>query len=111
MTTESTVQLTGHSIVAGAPLAGTAGTVAGQDPATARALEPAYSLLDEKQVAQATAAAQEAFASFSALAPEPHARFLEQIAENIDTLGPDVVARARQEIGRASCRERVCHNV
>ena len=72
-------QLTGHSIVAGAPLAGTAGTFAGQDPATAQALEPAYSLLDEAQVAQATAAAQEAFASFSALAPEPHARFLEQV--------------------------------
>lgn len=97
-------QLTGHSIVAGAPLRGTAGTFAGQDPATAQALEPAYSLLDEAQVAQATAAANEAFASFSALAPEPHARFLEQVAANIEAVAPDVVARAMRETGLPAAR-------
>lgn len=97
-------QLTGHSIVAGAPLQGTAGTFAGQDPATAQALDPAYSLLDEAQVAQATAAANEAFASFSALAPEPHARFLEQVADNIEAIAPDVVARAMQETGLPAAR-------
>ncbi|MEV0951336.1 aldehyde dehydrogenase (NADP(+)) [Promicromonospora sp. NPDC050249] len=100
----TTTELTGHSIVAGAPLAGAAGTFAGQDPATAQALEPAYSLLDDAQVARATAAAQEAFASFSTLAPEPHARFLEQIADNIDAVGPDVVARAMQETGLPAAR-------
>ncbi|MFC4626988.1 aldehyde dehydrogenase (NADP(+)) [Promicromonospora alba] len=100
----TTTELTGHSIVAGAPLAGSAGTFAGQDPATAQALEPAYSLLDDAQVARATAAAQEAFASFSTLAPEPHARFLEQIADNIDAIGPDVVARAMQETGLPAAR-------
>jgi NADP-dependent aldehyde dehydrogenase len=100
----TTAQLTGHSIVAGSPLAGTAGTIAGQDPATAEALEPAYSLLDDKQVAQATAAARDAFASFSALTPEPHAQFLERAAENIDALGPDVVARAMRETGLPAAR-------
>ena len=100
----TSTQLTGHSIVAGSPLVGTAGTFAGQDPATAEALEPAYSLLDDTQVARATAAAQEAFASFSALAPEPHARFLEQAAANIDALGPDVVARAMRETGLPAAR-------
>lgn len=100
----TTTELTGHSIVAGAPLAGAAGTFAGQDPATVQALEPAYSLLDDAQVARATAAAQEAFASFSTLAPEPHARFLEQIADNIDAIGPDVVARAIQETGLPAAR-------
>lgn len=99
-----TTELTGHSIVAGAPLAGAAGTFAGQDPATAQALEPTYSLLDDAQVARATAAAQEAFASFSTLAPEPHARFLEQIADNIDAIGPGVVARAMQETGLPAAR-------
>ncbi|MEU4385937.1 aldehyde dehydrogenase (NADP(+)) [Promicromonospora sp. NPDC023805] len=100
----TTTELTGHSIVAGAPLAGAAGTFAGQDPATAQALEPAYSLLDDAQVARATAAAQEAFASFSTLAPEPHARFLEQIADNIDAIGSDVVARAMLETGLPAAR-------
>lgn len=99
-----TTQLTGHSIVAGSPLVGTAGTVAGQDPATGEALAPAYSLLDDTQVARATAAAREAFDSFSALAPEPHARFLERVAANIDALGPDVVARAVRETGLPEAR-------
>ncbi|MFI9486046.1 aldehyde dehydrogenase (NADP(+)) [Promicromonospora sp. NPDC052451] len=99
-----TAHLTGHSIVAGASLPGTAGTFAGQDPATAEALAPAYSLLDEAQVAQATAAAQDAFASFSALAPEPHARFLERVADNIEAITSDVVARAVRETGLPAAR-------
>ncbi|MFI6426457.1 aldehyde dehydrogenase (NADP(+)) [Promicromonospora sp. NPDC050880] len=99
-----TAHLTGHSIVAGASLPGTAGTFAGQDPATAEALAPAYSLLDEAQVAQATAAAQDAFASFSVLAPEPHARFLERVADNIEAITSDVVARAVLETGLPAAR-------
>ena len=57
-----TTDLTGHSIVAGSPLAGTAGTVTGQDPATAQALEPAYTLLDAAGVRPAAAAAVDASA-------------------------------------------------
>ncbi|MFI2105212.1 aldehyde dehydrogenase (NADP(+)) [Isoptericola sp. NPDC019693] len=99
-----TATLTGHSIVGGEPLPGTAGSAAAHDPATDEVLEPAYSLLDVDQLALATAAAQEAFASFSALAPEPHARFLERIAANLEASGTAIVDRARRETGLPEAR-------
>jgi alpha-ketoglutaric semialdehyde dehydrogenase len=101
-----TAVLTGHSIVAGAPLEGTAGTVVGRDPATGEELAPAYSLLAPDQVAVATAAAHEALDSFSALAPEAHARFLERVADNIEAVGDAVVDRAKVETGLPEARLR-----
>ena len=50
--------LAGHSIIAGRETAGRGGTVNGYDPATNQALEPAYSLIDTAQLAEATAAAR-----------------------------------------------------
>jgi len=99
-----TAVLTGHSLVAGEPLVGAAGTAVAHDPATDEALEPAYSLLSVDQLEHATAAAEEAFASFSALAPEPHARFLDRVAENLEAAGPAIVARAMRETGLPEAR-------
>ncbi len=99
MSTQQTVTLTGHSIIAGKETPGSAGTVHGIDPANNAELEPAYTLIDESQLSEATAAAEEAFESFSSLEPETHAGFLEQIAENIDAVGSELVARASVETG------------
>jgi len=94
-----TIALTGRSIIAGREVVGTDGTTRGIDPSTNTELEPAYSLIGEAQLAEATAAAEAAVESFSSLDPQTHAGFLEKIAENIEAVGPDLVARASAETG------------
>jgi alpha-ketoglutaric semialdehyde dehydrogenase len=98
------VTLTGHSLIAGQPTAGEGKTTFGFDPATNQALEPTYTLLTEEQLKAATAAASEAFASFSTLDPEAHASFLEAIADNIEAIGEELIIRAGQETGLPSAR-------
>jgi 2,5-dioxopentanoate dehydrogenase len=102
--TSTQTALTGHSIIAGESVAGTQGTVHGYDPATNEPLEPAYSLIDNGQLDRATAAAEEAFASFSTLDPETHAAFLERIADNIEAARQQIVARAMAETGLPEAR-------
>lgn len=91
--------LQGHSLIAGDPTPGTVGTVFGINPATNEELEPAYSLISDKQLQEATAAAEAAFDSFSALDPGDHARFLDAIAENIEAVGDELIERASAETG------------
>ena len=96
--------LTGHSLIAGRPLAGNGNNTFGVNPATDEKLEPAYTLLTEQQLTAATAAAAEAFASFSTLDPETHAGFLEAIADNIEAIGEELITRASQETGLPAAR-------
>jgi 2,5-dioxopentanoate dehydrogenase len=96
--------LNGHSLVAGEPLAGEGSTTFGLDPATNTALEPEYTLLSEEQLKTATAAAAEAFPSFSTLDPETHAAFLERIADNIEAIGEELIVRAGRETGLPAAR-------
>ena len=96
--------LTGHSLIAGQPVAGNGKTTTGFNPATNQPLEPAYSLITEEQLKTATAAAAEAFLSFSSLDPESHAAFLEAIADNIEAIGEELITRAGQETGLPAAR-------
>ncbi|MHC6591369.1 aldehyde dehydrogenase (NADP(+)) [Arthrobacter sp. C152] len=96
--------LTGHSLIAGRTVAGQGKTTNGFNPATNQALEPAYTLLTEGQLATATAAAAEAFPSFSSLDPETHASFLEAIADNIEAIGEELLTRAGEETGLPHAR-------
>lgn len=96
--------LTGHSIIAGKTVTGRGGAASGVNPATGGKLEPEYSLLDTEQLAAATAAAEEAYASFSTLDPETHAAFLERIADNIEAAGPALIERAMAETGLPEAR-------
>ncbi|MGF9649172.1 aldehyde dehydrogenase (NADP(+)) [Pseudarthrobacter oxydans] len=96
--------LIGHSLIAGQPVTGESKTTFGFDPATNQALEPIYTLLTEDQLKAATAAASEAFASFSTLDPEAHAGFLEAVAANIEAIGEELIIRASQETGLPSAR-------
>ncbi|NKX54833.1 aldehyde dehydrogenase (NADP(+)) [Arthrobacter mobilis] len=96
--------LTGHSIIAGQPAPGRGGTANGFNPATNEILEPAYTLIDAGQLAEATAAAEAAFESFSSLDPETHAAFLERIADNIEAAGAELIARAMAETGLPEAR-------
>lgn len=92
-------ELTGQSIIAGESVEGANGTTHGINPATNEKLEPAYSLINAEQLKAATAAAAEAYPSFSALDPEKHAAFLETAAEKIDALGEELTQRVMAETG------------
>jgi 2,5-dioxopentanoate dehydrogenase len=98
------VTLTGHSLIAGRTVAGEGKTTFAFNPATNEQLEPAYTLLTEEQLKAATAAAAEAFKSFSALDPETHAAFLDTIADNIEAIGDELIVRAGQETGLPAAR-------
>jgi NADP-dependent aldehyde dehydrogenase len=98
------VTLTGHSLIAGQAVAGEGKTAFGFNPASNEQLEPAYTLLTEEQLKTATAAAAEAYASFSTLDPETHAGFLEAIASNIEAIGDELIIRAGQETGLPAAR-------
>lgn len=98
--------LQGHSLIAGQATPGNGRTVNGFDPSTNETLEPTYSLIDESQLRQATAAAEEAFESFSTLDPQTHAAFLDGIAGRIEAAGDEVVARAMLETGLPEARLR-----
>ncbi|WP_314194493.1 aldehyde dehydrogenase (NADP(+)) [uncultured Arthrobacter sp.] len=96
--------LTGHSLIAGQTVAGEGKTTFAFNPATNEQLEPAYTLLTEEQLKAATAAAADAFGSFSALDPETHAAFLDAIADNIEAVGDELIVRAGQETGLPAAR-------
>ncbi|MFF2031592.1 aldehyde dehydrogenase (NADP(+)) [Arthrobacter sp. NPDC058192] len=96
--------LTGHSLVAGQTVAGEGKTTFAFNPATNDQLEPAYTLLTEEQLKAATAAAAEAFRSFSSLDPETHSAFLDSIADNIEAIGDELIVRAGQETGLPAAR-------
>ncbi|MDQ0862728.1 aldehyde dehydrogenase (NADP(+)) [Arthrobacter globiformis] len=96
--------LTGHSLIAGQTVAGEGKTTFAFNPATNEQLEPAYTLLTEEQLKAATSAAADAFGSFSALAPETHAAFLDAIADNIEAIGDELIVRAGQETGLPAAR-------
>lgn len=103
MTTNTEV-LTGASILAGVPTVGNGSEVRGYNPATNEPLEPAYTLIDAEQLRVATSQAQAAFDSFRSLEPAKHADFLESIAENIEAVGAELVARAMAETGLPEAR-------
>lgn len=96
--------LTGHSLIAGRPVAGDGKTAFGFNPATNEALEPTYTLITEDQLTTATSAAAASYASFSTLDPETHAGFLEAIAENIEAIGDELIIRAGRETGLPTAR-------
>ncbi|MBP1134025.1 NADP-dependent aldehyde dehydrogenase [Arthrobacter sp. PvP023] len=96
--------LTGHSLIAGQAVAGEGKTAFGFNPASNEQLDPAYTLLTEDQLKAATAAAADAYPSFSTLDPETHAGFLEAIADNIEAIGDELIIRAGQETGLPAAR-------
>jgi 2,5-dioxopentanoate dehydrogenase len=98
------VTLTGHSLIAGQTVVGDGKTAFGFNPATNEQLDPAYSLITEDQLKLATAAAADAYPSFSTLDPETHAGFLDAIADNIEAIGEELIVRAGQETGLPAAR-------
>lgn len=100
----TTAVLTGHSSIAGRSLPGTGDALHAIAPDTGEELDPPYSQIDVEQLREATAAAADAFPSFSRLEPEAHAAFLDSIADEIDALGDALIERGMRETGLPQAR-------
>ncbi len=90
--------------IAGSPVRGEGAEVRGFNPNTGAALEPVYRHGDASHVEAACAAAAEAFDEFRNTSSEQRASFLEAIAENIEAIRDDVVARGVAETGLPEAR-------
>ncbi|MBC9819963.1 aldehyde dehydrogenase (NADP(+)) [Terrabacter sp. MAHUQ-38] len=91
--------LTGHSIIAGTPVAGSLPGHPAVEAATGEALEPVYTFVDEAQLEAATQSAADAFDTYRATSPRERAAFLEKVADEIEADGEQIVARAMSESG------------
>lgn len=91
----------GASIIAGTAVAGTNGVLRAVNPATAESFGPEFTLLSAPQVADATAAAAQAFDTFRDTAPAQRAEFLDQIAVNIEAQRDEIRTIAHLETGIA----------
>ncbi|MCT7657984.1 aldehyde dehydrogenase (NADP(+)) [Mycobacterium deserti] len=100
----STTDLTGQMIIAGSMVRGTGDEVRGFDPTAGSELEPTYRYGDPSHVDAACAAAAEAFDGYRSVPAERRAAFLESIAENIEAIRDDLVARAVSETGLPEAR-------
>lgn len=90
--------LQGFMFVAGEAVAGAGPTFHAVDPATDRALEPAYAQATEAQLDAAARAAAAAFPSFRQSDPETRARLLRTVADRLDAC-PGLLERVRAETG------------
>ncbi len=99
-------ELTGAMFVGAERVVGAAGTFHGIDPRTGRTLEPAYGLGNRDDVARAARLADAAFATYRETGPKERSAFLEQVADNIDALGDDLVERVQLETGIVEPRVR-----
>ncbi|CDO22406.1 NADP-dependent fatty aldehyde dehydrogenase [Mycolicibacterium mageritense DSM 44476 = CIP 104973] len=99
MTSTATLDLTGRMLVAGTPVRGTGVEIRGIDPQTGKVLEPGYAYGDESNVEAACAAAAAAFPAYRATTAEDRARFLETIADNLESIRDALVERAHAESG------------
>jgi 2,5-dioxopentanoate dehydrogenase len=91
-------------IIAGSIVRGTGAEVRGFDPTAGADLEPTYRYGDTSHVEAACAAAAEAFADYRSVPAGGRAGFLESIAENIEAIRDELVARAVAETGLPEAR-------
>ena len=96
--------LFGYSIINSEPKQGSGGSFNGVDPATGALLDPAYSSASLGDLEQATGLAAEAFAIYSQAPGRERARFLRRIAEGLDGIAADIVARASKETALPEAR-------
>ena len=96
--------LTGEMLIGAGASRGRKDEVKGFDPATGAELDPAYGGAGAQELQRACALAAAAFDPYRETRPEPRARFLEKIAENILGIGDALIVRAMQESGLPRAR-------
>ncbi len=98
------MNLHGQNFVGDQLRAGNGETFRAVNPLGAAPLEPVFFAAGEKEISDAMALAEAAFESFRETTGEQRAAFLERIADEIMTLGGDLIARANQETGLPESR-------
>jgi NADP-dependent aldehyde dehydrogenase len=96
--------LTGKMLIAGEVIAGSCETIRAIDPATNKPLEPGYPGGSGEHVDQACALAWAAFDQYRETSLAIRAEFLETIANEIESLGDELVERAVAETGLPRAR-------
>jgi 2,5-dioxopentanoate dehydrogenase len=99
-------QLSGTSIIGFRRGAENGGTLHGVNPATGEDLSPVYHAASSVEVDQAAQLAHAAFVTYSQTTGAQRARFLRQIAENIEALGDELIVRVNAETGLPELRLR-----
>lgn len=96
--------ITGNMIIGSRMVRGRAATLHAFDPALGTQLEPAFGAGDSQDLDLACLLAEQAFDSYRNMPLENRACFLEAIAENILSLGDELVTRASQETALPAAR-------
>lgn len=91
--------LHGKNLIGGESLEGDEAIFYGVDPTTEKQLPPAYRSASIEQLRHACMLADEAFATYRKTSLSVRAAFLEAIADEIETLGDELVDRAVAETG------------
>lgn len=91
------MELHGKNLIGGMPSSLGHGTFRSVEPASGREIEPAYSEATEAEVDEALRTAGDAFESYRRRLPENRARFLREVATQIESLGEELIDRANRE--------------
>ena len=91
------MEFTGQNLIGDSPSQGTGRSHRAVDPSTGREIEPAFFEASDPDVDQAMRLAAESFGAFMELEPSARARFLREIAQQIESLGDDLIDRANRE--------------
>ncbi|MQR01910.1 aldehyde dehydrogenase (NADP(+)) [Glaciimonas soli] len=98
------MSITGNMLIGQYAVHGTERTFRAIDPATNEKIAPDFGAGGTKEVDQACNLAQQAFDIYRETTLEQRAQFLEEIANNILAIGPELITRASQESGLPAAR-------
>ncbi|TDL46032.1 aldehyde dehydrogenase (NADP(+)) [Microbacterium oleivorans] len=93
-----------HSIIAGAPVAGSGEEISAVAAFDGAPLEPAYRATSPEEFERAASAAADAFDVYRATDHETRAAFLERIADAIEARGAEITERGVVETGLPAAR-------
>lgn len=99
-----TPEVTGCSIIAGSLVAGNASRHRSTNPANGELLGPDFYFVDATAVDAAAQAAASCFDDYRSRDDESRAQFLEAIADELEAMRPQLVARATAETGLPAAR-------
>lgn len=98
------MQIAGEMLIGQAAIKGSAGQMKATDPARNTEIEPAFGMATPADLQRACELAAQAFDSYRETTLEKRAQFLEQVAQNILDIGPQLIERAMQESGLPQVR-------